>query len=82
MAERAAAVAVVMAFCRSCGAAIDWHTMESGKKMPVDKDAQPDGNLAYDPVANTMRVAPPGTKPVMYRSHFASCPKANDHRRR
>jgi hypothetical protein len=69
-----------MAFCRSCPAVIEWYTMDSGKKMPVDKDPHPDGNLVYDTVRDRMHVAPVGSAPVMYRSHFVTCPNAGKHR--
>ena len=31
--------------CRSCGAEITWCVTESGKKMPVDRNPVPGGNI-------------------------------------
>ncbi len=64
-----------MANCRTCGARILWFRMEgSGKPMPVDADA--------------LRVIVPtaidgeGRVVVAYRSHFATCPDADQHRKK
>lgn len=78
-----------MSSCRSCGAEILWITMEdSGKKMPID--VVPDD-------ANGTVVILGGTKGRVctrselvhyaacgrrfYRSHFATCPNAREHRK-
>ena len=73
--------------CRSCGSAIVWVEMESGKKMPLD--AEPVafvGNVLTNDKATgrvlskeQIAVLPPGSK--LYRSHFATCPNANKHRK-
>jgi hypothetical protein len=34
-----------MAGCRSCGAPIRWVVTEKGKRIPLDRDPQPDGNI-------------------------------------
>ena len=57
--------------CKSCGKEIIWIKMYgSGKKMPVD--AEP---VAWDddPEADIVSA---------YRSHFATCPDADKHRKR
>lgn len=82
-----------MSRCKSCGAEIIWITMRSGKSMPCDAKpityratvpggpertltlVRPDGRIAtgvFDPDADEKG----------YTSHFATCPNANQHRRR
>lgn len=83
--------------CRSCGAPILWARMEgSGKAIPLDESPAKDGNLwaSQKPgpkgIELTARAAPkPGSEksPVdaerrRWRSHFASCPNASQHRGR
>jgi hypothetical protein len=70
----------VSATCASCGAAIIWTITEAGKRMPVD--AVPAGKV-------TVLVRDPhgGSTPISksrdhYVSHFATCPNAQQHRRR
>lgn len=61
------------ASCRSCGAPIDWITMQdTQKKMPIDR------KLQVIVVRN-----PDGTGRCVsgYFSHFATCPRAAEHRR-
>jgi hypothetical protein len=54
--------------CRSCNARIVWFTTESGRNMPVDADTVE----ADDDELDLSR----------HISHFATCPNANQHRRR
>lgn len=76
-----------MGKCKSCGAAIKWIRMKSGRTMPVDEKAVkyiPDG---YSHIVTekgevvTGRISEYGTK-TGYISHFATCPNAKQHRRR
>lgn len=76
--------------CRSCGRPIVWTKTQTGKNSPVDPDPVPDGNLvlvsstvdgkvhfeqfAYRPEAHN-------AERKRYRSHFATCPNAKQHRR-
>ena len=71
-----------MAFCKSCGARFDWYKTEAGKFMPVEPDPQPDGTVAIDVVRNIASVEPAGSKPTMYRVHWATCPGAGKHRKK
>lgn len=74
-----------MPACRSCGAEIIWALTEKGKRMPVDPEPVPHGNLflrkrengAYD-------VRPAGDLLLSerYVSHFSSCPAAATHRKK
>lgn len=73
-----------MSTCRSCGAEIIWAVTESGRRIPMDAAPvkpkglfilQPDGDalIAY---STSSAVAP-----LLYQSHFATCPNADEHRR-
>lgn len=86
-----------MSRCRSCQALIVWVETEAkpdkpGRKMPLDADpdeparalAFAEGNIIFTG-AHTgdgtpiVRYIPAGAG--RYRSHFASCPKAREHRK-
>jgi hypothetical protein len=76
--------------CRSCNAEILWARTERGKKMPLDADAYtglaPGGLFVLreiDDWDGPLALAAwglLGTEPH-YRSHFATCPDAADHRK-
>jgi hypothetical protein len=79
-----------MSTCRSCGAAIRWAVAVNGKRMPVDDQPMPDGNLILsDPTpgayAPTVAYVDPGAllldDPPRFVSHFATCPNADQHRK-
>ena len=60
--------------CKSCNAEIIWITMESGKKMPIDKDS----------VVKRIVINDGETKGAIRKtgtSHFETCPYANTHRK-
>lgn len=71
--------------CRSCGAAIRWVLLPGGKRMPVDAAPAVDGSvlLGANDTASVLAVADRArcTAPL-YKSHFATCPQAAQHRRR
>lgn len=69
-----------MSFCRGCSAVIEWHKTAKGKNIPIDPDPHPDGNITFDESARSV-YAPKGSKPKMYRSHFATCVDAARFRR-
>jgi hypothetical protein len=70
--------------CRSCGGLIFWAMTEQGKKMPVDDEPDPAGNLLLTPGPHpkVTVVSRGGQAPVttLYRSHFATCKKVDRHR--
>jgi hypothetical protein len=76
--------------CRSCSAPIVWVGTERGKAMPLD--AQPyDGDdpsglfviRVVDGKALAIAVPPEAfAGEPLYRSHFATCPQADQWRRR
>jgi hypothetical protein len=76
--------------CGSCGAPIRWAVTVNGKRMPVDDQPVPDGNLILsDPApgayAPTAAVIDPDAlligDPPRFVSHFVTCPNAAQHRR-
>lgn len=67
-----------MAFCKSCGAAIEWHKTTAGKNIPIDPEPHPEGNVAFE--RGLAVVTKPGSKPKMYRAHWSTCPNADQHR--
>lgn len=79
--------------CRSCNALITWTITTSGKRMPVDPEPHPDGNVSVSGMHTDTGVVmqarvksrPPEatlftTAQPRYRSHFATCPHAAQHR--
>ena len=69
--------------CRSCGAKIIWVKTEKGKDMPIDAEPVPDGNIVMSTgkahVVKKDETFLTGTK--FYKSHFATCPHAAQHRK-
>ena len=61
--------------CRSCNAEIIWVTMESGKKVPVDKDSIKK-RLVISDNEKLGAVRKVGV------AHFETCPNADQHRKR
>lgn len=77
-----------MSTCRSCGASIEWVTLPSGKRMPVDVLPDDAGYVAIDwddagrhtaVVLTEEQIA--GYLAPLYVSHFQTCKDANDWRR-
>ncbi len=71
-----------MAWCKSCGAEIQWCVTPAGKSIPIDAKPTESGNLVV--VKGVARYATEDDDRV-YRprriSHFATCPDADGHRR-
>lgn len=80
--------------CRSCGQPIRWAITADGKRMPLDANPTPDGNLVASVVKTAggeeLRVRPympdlerlaDGTLRNRWSSHFRTCPQADAHRR-
>lgn len=68
--------------CRSCKKPIVWAETEKGRKMPVDLDATPDGNIELRdrgrnraPLAIYVKASDDGE--LRFTSHFVTCPQAN-----
>ncbi len=61
--------------CRSCGAPIFWAITPSGKRIPLDAEpVEQRGLFVFD----NGYAKPP---PVVYQSHFATCPDADSWRK-
>jgi hypothetical protein len=74
--------------CKSCGAGIRWAKWaSSGRWVPLDVDAKPDGNVVLvarrgmERVESFNKDSAEHAKLKRYVSHFATCPKADEHRR-
>lgn len=75
--------------CRSCHARIFWAVTMAGKTMPVDADPPPEGNVvieAWDddtraPIVRARDLMFDGHK-TRYRSHSATCPDSDQHRKK
>lgn len=78
-----------MSFCRSCDAPIEWVTLKSGKNHPVDPDyinwmeAKEGDKLVTDSgdilTVNNLQNLPNVKGRI---SHFATCPQANEWRKK
>lgn len=76
--------------CRSCGAEIIWTVTHNGKRMPVDAEPVPDGNVRLRQDGDRVIAEYPGKEhPGLfddpderrYLSHFATCPQAQSWRK-
>jgi len=73
-------VRVVVSLCRSCGARIVWGQTNRGKRIPIDLDSIP----GAEPFSAENASRPPAVRfdPLVHTTHFATCPQADEHRRR
>jgi hypothetical protein len=75
-----------MSRCRACDTLIEWCVTEAGKKMPVDLEPNPEGNLwKKDAMEEGSLVAvvdlfTPEDKP-RFMPHWATCPSAEEFRK-
>ena len=76
-----------MARCRSCSAPIRWARTEHGKRIPLDAEPyagdDPRGLFVLREGGELALAVPAGAleDEPRYRSHFATCPNAEEHRR-
>jgi hypothetical protein len=74
--------------CSSCHQPIIWAITTKAKRMPIDAEPQPDGNVALDfragmdPLARVLTVTQQFGLKNLRKSHFATCPQADKWRRR
>jgi hypothetical protein len=84
------------AACRTCDAPILWAVTTAGKPMPLDPAPAADGNIIL--TGQTGRTTSGGSAPECrvddtmtlpgidpperFKSHFATCPQASQHRRK
>ena len=70
--------------CRSCGAAVIWCRTRTGSSIPLDAEPlEYGGNIVIrDGVAIYLKKGEPaGAAEKIYKTHFATCPNAAQHRR-
>jgi hypothetical protein len=65
--------------CKSCGAEIIWAVTGSGARTPLD--AENIGRVVVLEPPEAPDGPPTALVRVAYRSHFATCPNAKEHRR-
>ncbi len=76
-----------MSRCRSCQAEIIWAITEAGKRIPLDDEPAletPAGLFTLDsnwPGEGGPRAISAAAGARLYRSHFATCPNADQHRK-
>lgn len=77
-----------MSRCKSCGAEIVWIKMRTGKSMPCDamphyfREEDGGGITFVTPDGLVKHGEPDEFGERGYISHFATCPNADQHRRR
>jgi len=75
------------ATCSSCAAPIRWVVTLGDKRMPLDVDPHPDGNVVRVVTDGRVRARVLNgdempAQETAWRSHFVTCPHAAEHRRR
>ena len=77
-----------MAECNSCGAPIFWAKTIKGRPIPLDEQPSPRGNVVVSEEGTALvyrdpsAIAPRYADSPKYLSHFATCPNAEEHRKR
>ncbi len=92
LAQRTVQEVDVPGTCSSCQAPLWWVLTEGGRRMPLDPDPTPQGNVivtgqdARPPVVKVLGGSPLAQARAsgrdMYTSHFATCPSAEQRRDR
>jgi hypothetical protein len=74
--------------CSSCGAPIRWAKTIKGVGIPLDPEPSPRGNVVISEEGAALVYNSPGAVAARYEgeprylSHFATCPNADQHRKR
>lgn len=70
-----------MSRCRTCDLPIIWGRTEAGRKMPLDEEPHVDGRIVFV-AGEEIRVLKRDevASGLTYRSHFETCPDADQHR--
>lgn len=72
--------------CRGCGAPIIWAVTPNGKRIPINPEPHPTGNIELDtthrPTRATVHSQGPLGVDTLYLAHFATCPNADRFRKR
>ena len=71
-----------MTRCKSCDAPIRWVKMAKGRLMPIDDLAYEDGNIVVQGGRGFVLSKEDAEmyQGVLFKSHFATCPNAQEHR--
>lgn len=73
-----------MGRCRSCKQIVRWVSTAAGKNLPLDPTPVDDGNIMVLPNGRS-RIVPIAERAAcvapLYKSHFATCHNAAQHRR-
>lgn len=88
---------MAVALCRACKQPVEWVESENGRRMPIDPNPDPKGNLVRIgmaevvnpstlrhervPIMGVVKADDP-TPAARYISHFATCPHADKLRRK
>lgn len=78
---------MIKAKCRSCGEPIRWAETVKGRRIPIDAQPAHDGNIRLEerghmqPPLAIVLTGQIESNTQRWRSHFASCPNAAQHRR-
>lgn len=70
--------------CGSCGAPVTWAKTAAGKVIPLDPEPVANGNVLLRDGVAIVFGAKSGAPPAgerRYKSHFATCAQAAQHRR-
>ena len=76
-----------MSTCRSCDAPIIWAITSKGRRMPVDAEPRPDGNVELIDSGGMMpqtvvHAQPPlAAENPLHTPHHMTCPQAHEWRR-
>lgn len=68
--------------CRSCDAPMVWVHTPAGKRMPLDPDPTPDGNVEIIDGYAVVHSQPPLEHGDLFTPHFATCPQGAEWSRR
>lgn len=71
-----------MSACKACGAPVEWVHTEKGKAIPLDVGVVENGNLRLDGIGprRVARYVAAGEGDRV--THFATCPNADEFRKR
>lgn len=67
--------------CRGCGQTIVWAMTEAGKRMPLDIEPNPDGNMTLI-LAGVLVARKAQLDETRYMPHHATCPEVGQFRKR
>lgn len=69
--------------CRSCAEPILWvRTAAKGKLIPLDVEPHPEGNVELNDAGKAIVHPQAPLAGTLYRSHFVTCPNADEWRKK